>query len=170
MATKFKLDINKILLDPNLISPKEFQRLAQQELNNTKARLNSETTKGKKADGGSITPAYSESYKEAIAKGNAKSKTGVKKRQSSKVNFTVGGDLLRSRTVKPLPNGAEISFEGPHPSGKSNEQLAKYHLKGGGNLPARRGWHELGKKDIDRIVKNLTAMLDKRLKALKIKK
>lgn len=135
---KFSVKGPNIKFDPGLLTLKQFKKVAQQELENTKARLSKSIQQGKDADGISMKK-YSDSYTNAIKKGYVKSDTGVRK-TSTRVNLTISSKMLKSRQVKGLFNGAELKF-----LGERNEELAGY------NLALRPNWHALGKKDLKRI-------------------
>ena len=145
----FKVEGPNLKLDLGLLKIKQFKKLAQQELNNTKDRLSTNIQQGKNADGKAMKK-YSKSYRDAINKWYVKSAEGVHK-GSTTVNLTVGGKMLKARQIKELSNGAELIFTGGHGDGVSNEELANY------NLALRKGWHSLGKEDIKRIQKRVDA-------------
>jgi len=160
-----KIDVkaDKLTIDLSQIKLKDFVDLAQKEMHNTKARLESNLSQGKDANGKGL-PGYSESYKEQIRRNRARGgtgKTGPRKTQEKPVNLLVTGEMRRSRKVKKISNGAELGFHGSHAGTRlSNSALA------GVQLGMRPGWHEFGKKDIERIQKSLDKLVDEKVKKL----
>lgn len=110
---------------------------------------------------------YSQSYKDQIQEqgnsvyyyvrkvGQQGKKPGVHRgkrypKSISPVNLLVSGSLRRSIQTKNIPDGAEIFFQGKHPTGISNSELAEKLLK------KRSTWFEA---DDEKDVKPLTEEL-----------
>lgn len=143
--TKIKIDTKDI--------EKEFVQFALDELNETNRRTAALLQQGKDVEGGAMQ-SYSPSYKKQISSGKVRGKTNP-----NLTNLTQTGELQGSRVVTRVKDGAELSIDGGR-----NLKIASYVFQKGFD-----GWFEFGKKDLDRIQKNLALKFDKLLqKVIKV--
>lgn len=80
-----------------------LQKIASEEMLNTRTRIAADTSAGKNAEGGGFRP-YSRNY--AIIK--AASGRGTR------VNLTWTGELLRSFVISNIPDGVQLGAQGQH--------------------------------------------------------
>lgn len=97
---------------------------AREELSNTQARIQKASEQGKDANGGSLRP-YSAGYREQIKKGLVFGYDGTQKTKASPTTLRITNLLMNSMQIKNTPDGAELFFNGSHPTGHTRSGAAR---------------------------------------------
>lgn len=166
-----------------LIKALNIPKLAEQELNNARARMLSELLAGRAPDGSSLKP-YSPSYLKQLKESG----------EGTNVDLLRTGGMHQSIQTKPTPSGAESFAQGQHktsPSktkrvvkesgkirylnktktgkrkasgGRENSNLSNAQLVA--HLEKDRPFFGLGPKDLDALEKRVSTEVDRVIKDL----